>query len=52
MAVEADGGASTVLEALRVASTIGFLVPVGFRGPRDEPLRDSATPTVAFRQRM
>jgi hypothetical protein len=27
MAFEADWGASTVLETLRVASTVGFLVP-------------------------
>jgi len=54
MAFKADCGVSTVLEALCVASTAGFLVPggcwaVATRGPRDEALRNSAAPTVTSR---
>jgi len=53
MAFEADWGSSTVLKAFRAASITRFPVPeVTFRGPRDEALRDSATPTGAFRQRI
>ena len=49
MAFEADCGVSTVLEEIRVTSTARFLVPGECRatGPRDEALRDSATPTGA-----
>jgi len=52
MALEADWGVLTVLEALRVTTTPRFPVSVAARGPRDEALRDSATPTGASRQRM
>jgi hypothetical protein len=52
MAFEGDCGTSTVLEALRVAHAARFLVLVTSRGPRDEALRNSATPTVGSRRRM
>ncbi len=45
MAFEADCGMSTVLEAIRVTSTLRFPVPVAARDPRDEALRNSAAPT-------
>ena len=64
MAFEADCGSSTVLEEFRAPSTARFLVPgethvstaaclrrhlTTSRGPRDEALHDSATPTVGSR---
>jgi len=52
MAFGGDCGASTVLEALRVAHAARFLVLVTSRGPRDEALRNSATPTVVSRLEM
>jgi hypothetical protein len=64
MAFEADCDSSTVLEARWVASTDGFpvqgerraafLIPsdTTSRGPRDEALRNSATPTMGSRRRM
>jgi len=52
MAVEADCGESTVLEALRVARTTRFPVLGECRGPRDETLRNSAMPTRASRWGM
>ena len=52
MAFEADCGESTVLEEPCVASTARFPVPATSRGPRDETLRDSATPTGASRRGM
>jgi hypothetical protein len=50
MAFEADCGSSTVLLALCVATTVGFFLPGEGGGPRDEALRDNATPTAAFRR--
>ena len=62
MAFEADCDSSTVLEAFRVASTAGFSGPgevwaTGHhlttpRGPRDEALRNSATPNGGAGRRM
>jgi hypothetical protein len=52
MAFEADCGSSTVLLALCVATTVGFFLPGEGGGPRDETLRDSATPTGASRRRI
>jgi len=52
MAFRADCDVSTVLVALRVASTPRFPVPVATRGRYDEALRDSATPTVGSRRRI
>jgi len=56
MAFEAACGVPTVLEALDVASTARLPMPeecwVGcLTRPRDEALRDSATPTVGFLRR-
>ena len=45
MAFEADCGVSTVLEASYVTRTAEPPVEKTLRGPRDEALRDSATPT-------
>jgi len=45
MAFEADCGASTVLEASYVTRTAGPHVEEALRGPRDEALRNTATPT-------
>ena len=48
MAFEAGCGSSTVLTAIRVATSPRFLVPGEFW----EALRDSATPTLGSRWRM
>ena len=45
MAVEADCRASTVLGALRVTTAVGFPVPEGARGSRNETLRNGGAPT-------
>jgi len=52
MAFEADWGSSTVLDAIRVATIPRFPVPVAARSPRDEAVRDSATPTGGSGRRM
>ena len=65
MAFDADCDSSTVLETLYVASTDGFpeqgerraafLIPnsnMTSRGPRDEALRNSATPTGGSGRKM
>ncbi len=52
MALEADWGVLTVLEALRVASTLRFPVPVAFHSLGDEALRNSGTPTRGFGRGM
>jgi hypothetical protein len=55
MAFEADCDSSTVLEAPFVASTSRSPVPEGCRaifGPRDEALRNSATPTGGSGRRI
>ena len=57
MAFDADCGSLTVLEALLVASASRFPMPVECWAPvtcvpRDEALRDSATPTGASRRRL
>ena len=58
MALEADCGVATVLEALRVTTAVGALVPgeclatnylTASGGPCDEALHDSVTPTVGSR---
>ena len=45
MAFEADCGSSTVLEAFRVASTVGFFVP----GECQAPVRSCRSPQSARR---
>ena len=52
MAFEAECRVSTVLEAIRVATTPRFPVPVAARSPRNEVLRDSATSTGGSGRRM
>jgi len=45
MAFEADCGASTVLEASYVTRTAGPHLDEALRGPRDEAIRNTTTPT-------
>ena len=57
MAFETDCGSSTALEDFRVVNTVGFPVPGEYRAtchawPRDEALRNSATPTGGSERRM